>query len=395
MFVADYVLMEYGTGAIMAVPAHDERDFEFATKYGLPIREVVHERRASCRTAAAGPLVNSGQFDGKDNREALAEIVDWLDREGRGHRSINYRLRDWLLSRQRYWGCPIPIVHCDACGLVPVPDDQLPVLLPDDHRLPAEGALAARRRRGLGAHDVPAAAARPRGARRTRWTRSSTRPGTSCATATPTTTRRRGTRRCWPAGRRSTSTSAASSTPSCTCSTRASSSRRSRTWATWTCRSRSRALFTQGMITRDGAKMSKSKGNVISPTAYVERYGADTARCYIALHRPARPGRGLVRQGRRGRAPLPRPALAAGRRGRRGRGAAAARHRLRRRGGRRPRAAAQGALGDRQGHGRHERPLRLQHGDRGGHGARQRVLPPARARSPRTRCASRSPPPPR
>ncbi len=285
MFVADYVLMEYGTGAIMAVPAHDERDFEFATKYGLPIREVV-QSDDELPSAAAGPLVNSGQFDGKDNREALAEIVDWLDREGRGHRSINYRLRDWLLSRQRYWGCPIPIVHCDACGLVPVPDDQLPVLLPDDHRLQAEGALAARRRRGLGARRRARSAARPRGARRTRWTRSSTPPGTSCATATPTTTRPRGTRRSSPAGRRSTSTSAASSTPSCTCSTRASSSRRSPTWATWTCRSRSSALFTQGMITRDGAKMSKSKGNVISPTPYVERYGADTARCYTLFIGP-------------------------------------------------------------------------------------------------------------
>src|SRR5688500_3363692 len=118
MFVADYVLMEYGTGAIMAVPAHDERDHAFATKYGLTIREVVRSDQ-ELPYSAAGPLINSGQFDGRDNREALAEIVDWLDREGRGHRSVNYRLRDWLLSRQRYWGCPIPIIHCDACGLVP------------------------------------------------------------------------------------------------------------------------------------------------------------------------------------------------------------------------------------------------------------------------------------
>ena len=144
MFVADYVLMEYGTGAIMAVPAHDERDHAFATKYGLTIREVVQSDQ-ELPYSAAGPLINSGQFDGKDNREALAEIVDWLDREGRGHRSINYRLRDWLLSRQRYWGCPIPIVHCDACGLVPVPDDQLPVLLPEvtDYQPKGRSPLAA------------------------------------------------------------------------------------------------------------------------------------------------------------------------------------------------------------------------------------------------------------
>ena len=155
MFVADYVLMEYGTGAIMAVPAHDERDFAFATKYGLPIREVVDERRASCRTRPPARWSTPAEFDGKDNREALAEIVDWLDREGRGHRSINYRLRDWLLSRQRYWGCPIPIVHCDACGLVPVPDDQLPVLLPDvtDYQPKGRSPLAAAE--DWVRHDVP------------------------------------------------------------------------------------------------------------------------------------------------------------------------------------------------------------------------------------------------
>src|SRR5215217_2254842 len=111
MWVADYVLMEYGTGAIMAVPAHDARDFEFATKFGLPIRRVIEGDELP--HTGDGPLVNSDpRFDGIPNREALEQIVDWLDDQGRGHRSINYRLRDWLLSRQRYWGCPIPIIHC-------------------------------------------------------------------------------------------------------------------------------------------------------------------------------------------------------------------------------------------------------------------------------------------
>ena len=131
MFVADYVLMEYGTGAIMAVPAHDERDFEFAQE----VRPADHARdRAaarSCRARGDGPMVNSGRFDGLGNREAFTQIVDWLESEARGQPAVNYKLRDWLLSRQRYWGCPIPIVHCDDCGLVPVPDDQLPVGLPD------------------------------------------------------------------------------------------------------------------------------------------------------------------------------------------------------------------------------------------------------------------------
>ena len=157
MWVADYVLMEYGTGAIMAVPGHDERDFEFAQKFGLPIRRVDRAAARSCPYTGDGPLVNSDpRFDGMHNREALDAIVDWLDGEGRGHRSINYRLRDWLLSRQRYWGCPIPIVYCDGCGIVPVPEDQLPVDAARRHGLQAEGPLAARRGRGLGQHDLPA-----------------------------------------------------------------------------------------------------------------------------------------------------------------------------------------------------------------------------------------------
>ena len=145
MWVADYVLMEYGTGAIMAVPGHDARDFEFARKYGLEIRRVVGSDE-ELPYPGDGPIVNSDpRFDGMQNREALDAIVDWLDRDGRGHRSVNYRLRDWLLSRQRYWGCPIPVIHCGECGLVPVPDDQLPVLLPDvtDYKPKGRSPLAA------------------------------------------------------------------------------------------------------------------------------------------------------------------------------------------------------------------------------------------------------------
>jgi leucyl-tRNA synthetase len=140
MFVADYVLMEYGTGAIMAVPAHDQRDFDFAKAFGLPIRRVVEPAggapddsgdEAFVDHSDNEVLVNSGRFTGMSSVEAKDAIIDWLDEQGLGHRSINYRLRDWLLSRQRYWGCPIPVVYCDKCGIVPVPDDQLPVLLPD------------------------------------------------------------------------------------------------------------------------------------------------------------------------------------------------------------------------------------------------------------------------
>src|SRR5829696_8813675 len=126
MFVADYVLMEYGTGAIMAVPAHDQRDYEFADKSGLQIRPVIEP--PDCQQlpyVGDGPMINSGRFDGSHNREGFDAIVDWLESEGRAERAINYRLRDWLLSRQRYWGCPIPVVYCDADGIVPVSAEEL------------------------------------------------------------------------------------------------------------------------------------------------------------------------------------------------------------------------------------------------------------------------------
>jgi len=136
VWVADYVLMDYGTGAIMAVPAHDERDFEFATKFGLPIRRVVAGPGDNADTPLAtayvgeGTIVNSGIFDGMDWRDAKRAVIEWLEQNGHGRRRVNYRLHDWCISRQRYWGPPIPIIYCDACGTVPVPEDQLPVELP-------------------------------------------------------------------------------------------------------------------------------------------------------------------------------------------------------------------------------------------------------------------------
>jgi leucyl-tRNA synthetase len=135
VFVADYVLMTYGTGAIMAVPAHDERDFEFAKRYGLPIKVVVAPPgrpggELSEAYTEAGTLVNSGEFDGMESGAANEAIVAKLEREGTGQRRVTYRLRDWLISRQRYWGTPIPIVHCAKCGTVAVPEERLPVELP-------------------------------------------------------------------------------------------------------------------------------------------------------------------------------------------------------------------------------------------------------------------------
>lgn len=134
IWIADYVLVSYGTGAIMAVPAHDERDFEFAKKYSLPIRQVVEgpleaEGEDSVYTGT-GVMVNSGSFTALPTEEGKQRIIEHLEERGIGHGAINYRMRDWLVSRQRYWGAPIPVVYCPTCGMVPVPEDQLPVILP-------------------------------------------------------------------------------------------------------------------------------------------------------------------------------------------------------------------------------------------------------------------------
>ncbi len=137
IFVADYVMMTYGTGAIMAVPAHDERDFDFAQRYNLPVRVVIAPPdwdggALSQAYTGDGTMVNSGPFDGLSNKEGWEKIADYMEEKGIGRRAVQYRLRDWLISRQRYWGTPIPVVYCEKCGIVPVPEDQLPVVLPED-----------------------------------------------------------------------------------------------------------------------------------------------------------------------------------------------------------------------------------------------------------------------
>ncbi|MGI6130021.1 MAG: leucine--tRNA ligase [bacterium] len=142
IWVANYVLMEYGTGAVMGVPAHDQRDFEFARKYNLPIRIVISSSEVDLKEedmteayAEPGVLVNSGPFNGLPNEEAQVKIGEYLEQKGWGKPSVTYRLRDWLVSRQRYWGAPIPIIYCSDCGTVPVPEKDLPVLLPENAKL--------------------------------------------------------------------------------------------------------------------------------------------------------------------------------------------------------------------------------------------------------------------
>lgn len=137
VWIADYVLMTYGTGAVMGVPAHDERDFAFAKKYNLPIRLVIappewHGEELEAAYIEPGTMVNSGQFNGLSSQKGIEAVSDFLEKNGCGGRATNYRLRDWLISRQRYWGAPIPMIYCPNCGIVPVPEQDLPVLLPED-----------------------------------------------------------------------------------------------------------------------------------------------------------------------------------------------------------------------------------------------------------------------
>jgi leucyl-tRNA synthetase len=299
MFVADYVLMEYGTGAIMAVPAHDQRDFDFARAFGLEIRPVVVPAEQLEDEAPEGEpflghtenevLINSGEFTGLPAPEAKRRITEWLKERGLGDFAVNYRLRDWLISRQRYWGAPIPILYCEACGMVPVLEEQLPVLLPEVQDYAPKGKS-------------PLAAAED-------WV------NTECP-------------RCGGPARRETDTMD-TFVDSSWYFLRYLDPRNDRApfereiaaywmpvdqyiggvehailhlmYARFITKALTdmghldvqepfASLFTQGIITRDGAKMSKSKGNTISPREYVERYGADTTRTFICFMGPPERG---------------------------------------------------------------------------------------------------------
>ncbi|MGQ9476411.1 MAG: leucine--tRNA ligase [Actinomycetota bacterium] len=293
IWTANFVLMEYGTGAVMAVPAHDQRDFEFARKFDLPIRVVIQppgkELRSEEMTEAyvdPGTMVNSGPFDGLDSEEGRTRRVpDYLEERGWGRRTVNYRLRDWLISRQRYWGVPIPIVYCSRCGMVPVPEKDLPVLLPEDVEFVFEG---------------PSPLERSEEFRRT-----------TCP-------------RCGEEAERETDTMDTFVDSSWYYLRYASPHDKDRPFDPRSVRywlpvdqyiggiehaimhllySRFFTkvlkdlglvdfdepftnLLCQGMVVMGGAKMSKSKGNVITPESFIESYGADTLRLFILFLGP-------------------------------------------------------------------------------------------------------------
>ncbi|MGA8944288.1 MAG: leucine--tRNA ligase [Thermoactinomyces sp.] len=290
IWVANYVLMDYGTGAVMGVPAHDERDFQFATKYDLPIRPVIRPLDQELKQplteayTGEGVLFSSGQFDGMNNRKAIREIANYLAEQGLGKWSVNYRLRDWLISRQRYWGTPIPIIYCDECGTVPVPKEDLPVVLPEDvvfdgksnplstsesfvHTTCPKCGKAARRETDTmdtfvdsswyflrytdsQNEDLPFSKDRA-----DHWMAVDEYIGGIEHAVLHLLYSRFFTKVLYDAGMLSVDEPFES-------------------------------LLTQGMVLKDGAKMSKSKGNVVSPLEIIEKYGADTARLFILFAAP-------------------------------------------------------------------------------------------------------------
>jgi leucyl-tRNA synthetase len=299
VWIADYVLMEYGTGAIMAVPGHDERDFEFASKFGLTITRVVAGDGDSAMTPlteafidnAAGRMVNSSRFDGLTVAEAKPAITAWLAEQGRGETKVQFRLYDWTISRQRYWGPPIPIIYCDACGTVPVPVDQLPVILPpiEDFRPDDSGVSPLARHEEWYFVPCPTCGAKAR--------RETDVSDTFLDSA-------------WYFLRY----------PSTAFDDRPFDPELTKKWlpvdsyiggnehavlhllysrfVTMVLHDAGMLHFEEpfrkfrahGMIVKDGAKMSKSRGNVVVPDDYIDHWGADTFRTYLMFLGPFQEG---------------------------------------------------------------------------------------------------------
>lgn len=292
LYLANYVFLDYGTGIVMGVPAHDQRDFDFAKKYNLPIEIVVQPEGQNMKGedlteafAAEGIMENSGEFDGMNNREALKKIIDYVEEKGIGERKVNFRLRDWLISRQRYWGAPIPVVYCEKCGTVPIPESDLPIRLPENVKFTGQGKS----------------------------------PLSECEEFMNTTCPR-----CGGHARRESDTM---DTFVCSswyylryCDPHNDKMPFAKDKVDYwmnvdqyiggvehailhllyarfftkvlydlgyvSCEEPFENLLTQGMVLKDGSKMSKSVGNVVSPDEIVAKYGADTARLFILFAAP-------------------------------------------------------------------------------------------------------------
>ena len=292
LYLANYVFLDYGTGIVMGVPAHDQRDFDFAKKYNLPIEIVVQPEGQNMKGedlteafAAEGIMENSGEFDGMNNREALKKIIDYVEEKGIGERKVNFRLRDWLISRQRYWGAPIPVVYCEKCGTVPIPESDLPVRLPENVKFTGQGKS----------------------------------PLSECEEFMNTT--------CPKCGGHARRESDTMDTFVCSswyylryCDPHNDKMPFAKDKVDYwmnvdqyiggvehailhllyarfftkvlydlgyvSCEEPFENLLTQGMVLKDGSKMSKSVGNVVSPDEIVAKYGADTARLFILFAAP-------------------------------------------------------------------------------------------------------------
>ncbi|MDZ7830081.1 MAG: leucine--tRNA ligase [Halofilum sp. (in: g-proteobacteria)] len=289
IYVANFVLMAYGTGAVMAVPGHDDRDWAFAHKYGVPIVQVIdaadggHVDVSKGAYTDYGVLVNSGEFDGLDSATAFDRIVERLAEQGNGEEQIHWRLRDWGVSRQRYWGAPIPVIHCEACGTVPVPDDQLPVVLPEDVAFEGVGSPI---KKDPGFYQTEC-------------------PECGAAAERDTDTFDTFFESSWYFARYA-----------CADNDRAMLDERADYWlpvdqyvggvehailhllyarffhklmrdeGLLSSDEPFTNLLTQGMVLKDGAKMSKSKGNTVDPQELIDTLGADTVRLFIMFAAP-------------------------------------------------------------------------------------------------------------
>ena len=292
IYIANYILMDYGTGAIMAVPAHDQRDFDFASKYGIDIIPVIDPKNPDIDIndlkeafVAEGTMINSGDFNGLNNKEAMPKIIDYIESKGIGKKTVNFRLRDWLISRQRYWGAPIPMIYCEDCGWVPEKEENLPVLLPTDVEFTGKGESPLTTSESF-AHAVCPHCGKP-----------AKREMDTMDTFVDSS---------WYFLRYTDAKN----------DKEAFNKEKADYWMNvdqyiggvehailhllyarfytkvlhdlglTDADEPFKNLLTQGMVLMDGSKMSKSKGNIVSPTEIIDKYGSDTARLFILFAAP-------------------------------------------------------------------------------------------------------------